>query len=385
MQALPPRWSSRWSVVLALAVAVVGAGAGCGGGAGQAVAAKARLAPLVKVAPVEKRDVPVEVRAPIDLRPLAQVDVGSKTLGYLDAVLVDRGDRVMKGQLLAVVRPSDLPDQLSAARSALVQAQSMATLARTNLGRAEALAPEEVVSQQELQQTRARAAEAHAAEDAARSQIGALAARLGETKIVAPLTGVVVQRRLDPGALVGPPGGGAIVTVARVDVLRAFIAVNERDVSGVTLGLDAHVEVDALPGRSFGGKLVRIAPALDPSTRTLEAEVQIDNRSGALMPGMYGRGAIVVAVHRGSLVAPIGAIQLNERRAFLFVVEGDTARRRAVETAVDGGDWMEVRSGVREGERIVLAGIDGLADGMKVRVAAPVPDKAAPPPGSTGR
>src|SRR5215510_10454046 len=89
-----------------------------------------RPPPMVSVAKVEARDVAVEVRAPVDLRPLAQADVGSKTLGYLDAVLVDRGDRVKRGQVLALVRPSDLPDQLAAARGQLAQAQSQSALAR---------------------------------------------------------------------------------------------------------------------------------------------------------------------------------------------------------------------------------------------------------------
>src|SRR5262252_4889563 len=114
--------------------------------------APSRPPPLVSVARVEARVVPAEVRAPIDLRPLIQSDVGSKTLGYLDAVLVDRGDRVTRGQLLALVRPSDLPDQLAAARGTLAQTQSAAALARTNYDRAKQLAPEAVVSQQELQQ-----------------------------------------------------------------------------------------------------------------------------------------------------------------------------------------------------------------------------------------
>src|SRR5262245_12458232 len=98
--------------------------------------AAVRPPPLVSVAKIEARDVPLEVRAPVDLRPLAQAEVGSKTLGYLDAVLVDRGDRVKKGQVLALVRPSDLPDQLAAARGTLAQAQSATALARTNYDRA---------------------------------------------------------------------------------------------------------------------------------------------------------------------------------------------------------------------------------------------------------
>src|SRR5438477_13029378 len=103
---------------------------------GETAAARPRPAPLVVVQKVELRDVPVEVHAPVDLRPLEQADVGSKTLGYIDAVLVDRGDRVKKRQLVAVVRPSDLPDQLAAARGNLAQVEASAALARTNYQRA---------------------------------------------------------------------------------------------------------------------------------------------------------------------------------------------------------------------------------------------------------
>jgi RND family efflux transporter MFP subunit len=345
---------------------------------------KVRPAPLVVVATAARRDVPVQVHAPVDLRPLLQVDVGSKTLGVLDAVLVDRGDKVRKGQLLALVRPSDLPDQLTAARSSLAQAQSVAALARTDLDRAQALAPKAVVSQQELQQAAARLTQAQASEDTARAQIAVLAERLGETRISAPLGGVVVQRRLDPGALVGPPGGGVIVTVARVDVLRVFISVNEREVSGLALGQEAHVEVDALPGRTFNGRVVRLAPTLDPGTRTLDAEVQLDNRDGLLRPGMYGRGAIVLGIHAGALVVPVGAVQLSDRHAFAFVVDGDVARRREVRIGVDEGDWLEVTDGVGPGDRVVTAGIDMLADGMKIRISNPAAGGTADAGGGPG-
>jgi len=347
-----------------------------------------RPPPLVSVAKIEARDVPVEVRAPVDLRPLMQAEVGSKTLGYLDAVLVDRGDRVKKGQVLALVRPSDLPDQLAAARGTLAQAQSSAALARTNAERAKALAPQAVVSQQELQQAESQLTSAEAAEQAAQAQISALAVRLGETRIASPLTGVVAQRRLDPGTLVGPPGGGAILSVARVDVLRVFITVNEHDLAGVAVGRDAHVELDGLPGRSWRGKVVRLAPQLDPGTRTLDAEVQLDNASGELRPGMYGRGSIVVDVHRDAAVLPVAAVVFTDGKGYAFVLDGDVVRRRAVAIGVDGGDWLEARAGVRAGDEVVTAGAEGLADGMKIRpsrskdplsAGKPVSSQAPPP------
>jgi len=347
-----------------------------------------RPPPLVSVAKIEARDVPVEVRAPVDLRPLMQAEVGSKTLGYLDAVLVDRGDRVKKGQVLALVRPSDLPDQLAAARGTLAQAQSSAALSRTNAERAKALAPQAVVSQQELQQAESQLTSAEAAEQAAQAQISALAVRLGETRIASPLTGVVAQRRLDPGTLVGPPGGGAILSVARVDVLRVFITVNEHDLAGVAVGRDAHVELDGLPGRSWRGKVVRLAPQLDPGTRTLDAEVQLDNASGELRPGMYGRGSIVVDVHRDAAVLPVAAVVFTDGKGYAFVLDGDVVRRRAVAIGVDGGDWLEARAGVRAGDEVVTAGAEGLADGTKIRpsrskdplsAGKPVSSQAPPP------
>ena len=336
-----------------------------------------RPAPLVSVAALEKRDVDIEVHAPVDLRPLFQADVGSKTLGYLDAVLVDRGDKVKRGQLVALIRPSDLPDQLAASKGALAQAQASLGLARTNHDRIAQLAPTGVVSQQELQQSEASLATATAQEAAARAQLGVFAIRLGETRIESPLDGFVVQRRLDPGALVGPPGGGAIITVARTDVLRVFISVNEKVSSKVSLGQQAVVTVDALEGRSFYGTVVRLAPFFDPTTRTLDAEVQLPNKDGLLRPGMYGRGAIILDRHAGATVLPAAAMQVSDNQRYVFVLEGNRVHRKPVETGYDAGEWLEVMKGVNSGQEVIIAGADGLSEGSVVRVSRQPPSKPA--------
>ncbi len=289
-------------------------------------AVRTRPPPLVAVLRVTVRDVEETARAPVDLRPLFQAEIGAKTLGYLDAVLVDRGDRVRKGQLVALVRPSDLPDQLAAARSADEQAKAAVALAPANLDRARALAPAGRVSKQELQQAETALASAEATEAGARSQVGALAVKLGETRITSPLDGVVSSRRLDPGALVGPSSNtGPILTVDQIDVLRLFVSVNEGEVSRLKLGQFAHVEIDAMPGRRFEGRVVRLAPSLDPSTRTLDAEVQLPNRNGAKV------------------------------------------RRREVRIGVDGETWLEIVGGLQPEEEVVIAGLEGLSDGSPVR------------------
>ena len=167
---------------------------------------------------------------------------------------------------------------------------------------------------------------------------------MGETRITSPIEGSIAARRLDPGALVGPPGGGAIVTVVRTDRLRVFISLNEYDASGVGLGKDAHVELDAMPGRTFPGKVVRLAPSFDPLTRTLEAEVQLPNPLGELRPGMYGRGSIVLEIRPKRPVVSVNAVQISSGKKYVFVLHDTKVERRTIETGADGlSDGTTVR------------------------------------------
>lgn len=342
---------------------------GCGNP--PAAARRERPPPLVRTLRVTPRALPVELGGPVDLRPLAQADIGAKTAGYLDAVLVDRGDRVHRGQLLALVRPSDLPDQLGAARGTLSQVRSSVVLAEASVARARSLAPSGVVSQQELQAAEATLATAHAAEESARAQIAALGTRLSEMRITSPMDGVVLSRRLDPGALVGPQGSGAILTVARTDVLRAFVSVAERDSAQLSTGAEARVVVDARPDASFHGTVARIAPSFDPVTRMLEAEVHLPNAGGLLRPGMFGRASIRVGTHPDAITVPPECIRQSSGTSSVFRVRDGRAQRVTVTTGIDGGDWIEITQGLAAGDEIIVAGADGLSDAAPVRVAPP--------------
>jgi RND family efflux transporter MFP subunit len=339
-----------------------------------------RPPPLVLVSKPTLGDVPVEVRAPVDLRPREQADLLSKQIGYLSAVLVDRGDVVKKGQLLALVRPSELPEQLQAARGQLQQAEAALEQAKLNRARIGALAPAGVVSTQELQQSSTSLVQAEAQEAAARAQLQAIAVRLGETKIESPLDGVVLLRRFDAGALVGPQNG-AIMTVGRVDILRVFVAVREQESAQVAVDQRVVVEVDARPGDKWTGSVVRLSPGFDPLTRTLEAEVHLNNADGRLRPGMYGRARIQVGLHKQSLTVPESAVQLSNSQRYVFVIADGKALRRPVTIGVDGGTVLEILSGLKADELIVVAGTDALADGSPVRTqvgTAPWQSAASP-------
>jgi multidrug efflux pump subunit AcrA (membrane-fusion protein) len=183
---------------------------------------KGRPPPLVTTARVEVRDVPVEAKAPVDFRPVQQTDVGSKVLGYLDAVLVDVGDPVKKGQLLALVNPGDVAGQVSTVKGNLAQADAAIVLAKANYERAKQLHPSGIVSNAELDQARAAHDAALANRQALEGTLATAGARLGDTRILAPMDGFVYKRRLDPGALVGSAANPVILSVVRTDVLRVF-------------------------------------------------------------------------------------------------------------------------------------------------------------------
>jgi len=201
----------------------------------------------------------------------------------------------------------------------------------------------------------------------ARANVSALATRLGETRIESPLDGWVSLRRLDPGALVGPTAGsGAILSVERVDVLRAFVRVNEQEGPSLRVGQEARLELEAVPGKAYFGKVVRIAPGFDPAARTLDAEVQLGN-PGELRTGMYGRCHIVTGLRPAAVVVPALAVQISNDRKYVFVLRGEKVARVEVELGVDGGEWLEVRKGLSPGDEIVTAGADVLSDGVAVR------------------
>jgi RND family efflux transporter MFP subunit len=330
-------------------------------------ASEAATAPQVVVREIEVRDVDVEINSPIELRAVAEVEVGSKIAGYLETVLVDRGDRVTRGQLLATVRPSDQTAALMGARGSLMEAQAKSMLAKQMADRATKVHGFGGMSTQELEQATSGYRVARAQEAAAAAEVAGHTMKLEESKIVAPLDGVVTERRLHPGALVGQSATTPIVSVARTDVLRAIITVSERDAPRVRVGQTGRVDLDALPGVVINGRVARVSPTLDSATRTCQVELWISNFGGKLMPGLYGRGTIIVDRHAQALVVPSTAIRVSNNLSWILVVRSNKIERREVTIGEDRGSWLEITKGVAPREEIVIAGADGISDGSAVQ------------------
>ena len=248
-----------------------------------------------------------------ELAPLASVDVMSRVSGRLRGVLVERGDPVRMGQLLAVVEDDDLLRQIRRAEASI--AVSRASVSRevatyenleVQVERYRKLHEESLISIQELQDLESRLRVSAAQVELARAQVDQAEASLGElklqqeqTKVFSPLDGFVSTRFLYPGALVSP--SVAIVRVIDVSRVKTLVPVTEGILSEVHVGLQADVKVDAFPSRQYRGQITRISPFLDPETRTADVEIEIDNPSEELKPGMFARVSIEARKPKPSL------------------------------------------------------------------------------------
>lgn len=340
------------------------------------------------VALVQKRALSNTITLSGEFRPFQEVDVHAKVAGYIRVIHVDVGDHVHRGQVMAVLEVPELKAELQGtdaavrrsrdavrrAKGDLQRAQSLHDAAHLNFSRlneASATKPG-IIAQQELDDAMAKDKESEAqisADEAAFSEAQnqldvALAsekqytALADYTNIVAPFDGVVTKRYADTGALVQAGTSSStqampVVRVAETDVFRLTLPVPESAVPDVHLGSSVQVRVQALD-RAFEGKVARFADAVDPETRTMHTEVDVKN-TGRLVQGMYAEVSLVLAHRDGTLTVPIQAVVRNGSEATVLVVNAENRlEERRVELGLEGARWVEVVSGLKENDRVLI-------------------------------
>jgi RND family efflux transporter MFP subunit len=324
--------------------------------------------------------------------PLMEAGLYARTTGYLKRRLVDIGDHVKEGQLLAEISAPDIDDQLAQAKANLDQAKANLPLAQANaelagitLNRDERAGPNLGVTLQQLDIDRATVSTTAAQVQATQASIEvnqALVQRYtdlqGFQKIVAPFPGVITARNVDPGDLItadSPSTSKEMFHVMRTDTLRVFVNVPQVFATGIKVGQDAVVFRREDPTKQFKGKVTRTADALDPNTRTLLTQVDVPNPQDVLRAGMYLQVKFVFDRQILPVLIPAAAVVTRSEGPMLAVLDDQQiVRYRKVQLGRDFGSEIQILAGLSASETVVVHPGDDLPEGTAVE-PVPLPTK----------
>lgn len=298
------------------------------------------------------------------LAPIRTVGVNAQLGGALLSVRVEEGDFVGVGQVLAEVDSRELRAQVRSAEASLALAKSTAE-------RSDVLFKDKVVTAAEHERDQA-------ALSATQATLDALRTRLGYASVRAPTGGVITDKRAEAGDVV--QAQARLFTIADVSTLVVRVQVSELDITGIAEGQATGVTIDAFGSSRFQGRIRRIFPAADSTTRMVPVEVAL---SGAavrrLKPGYLARVTLRLGERPGVLVTPVSSLVGARDARAVYVIRDGKAERRQVRIGQASGDLVEVLEGVSVGDSVVVAGAEQLRDGVAVRIVAPIGDASRSP------
>ena len=313
---------------------------------------------------------------PGTLQGAQQAPIAARATGYLKRWTRDIGASVEKGELLAEIESPEIDQQLSQAIAARQQTAASLALARSTTERWEALRKRDVVSQQELDEKRSAAAQASANLAAADANVERLRQMQGFTRVTAPFSGVITRRAVDTGDLIDS-GGKTLFVLTQMDPLRVYINVPQSYAQLVKPGQKVVVTQAELRGKTFSGEVARTAGSIDSASRTMQVEVRLANRDGALMPGALVQVALPLPAGTG-LTAPTNVLLFRGEGTRVAVVDAQgKVQLRPVTLGRNFGEAIEIVDGIGPRDRLVLNPSDSLADGDAVAVNAAADDAAA--------
>jgi membrane fusion protein (multidrug efflux system) len=287
-----------------------------------------------------------------------QASIFARVGGYLEKIPVDIGDSVKRGQVLAVINYQDLENQYQ-------QANASFEYASIQYERAKKLIQKQLIAQNDLDMAKTNYDVAEATKNLA-------ALNLSYAVIRAPFSGYIATRYVDPGTLI--PGSTQMVpatpllVLVDINTVKIMINIPEHSVAEIHVGMPVTTLTDAYPEKVFNGRITRIAPALDPVTRTMAAEVDIANPGHLLKPGMFSKVNIVSEMHKDILAVPVSCVLTTDDHKSIYIVSQGIAKLVSIEEGIQAEGMVEVTSGVSISDDIVVQGEDTLHDGEKVEV-----------------
>ena len=305
-----------------------------------------------------------------------EAPIYARTSGYLKAWHTDIGTPVRKGQLLAEIDTPEVDQQLSQARADLATAQANYQLARTTDERWQGLLASQSVSKQDVDQRASDAVAKKAAVQSAAANVARLRDLESFKRVSAPFDGVVTQRNTDIGALInaGQSPGTALFRVADTHRLRIYVSVPQPYAAAVQPGLSAALVFAEHPGKRYPAKVAFTAQALDPNSRTLQVELQVENARGELFPGAYAEVHFNLTSRAPTLRVPVNTVLFRAQGLLVAAVGSDQrVHLKRITQGRDFGSSIEVLAGLDASDDVVLNPPDSITDGMLVRVVAGQP------------
>jgi membrane fusion protein (multidrug efflux system) len=337
------------------------------------------------LAPVISKPVSRTVDLPAEISPYLSVSLHAKVGGYVERVLVDRGSVVKEGELLLNLTAPEMDAQIAEAESRYqaaeadrLQAQAQLAAAQSTYERTQeaaktpgAIAGNDLIqAQKQVEAVQALVNSREKAGGAAQSAINALKVMQAYLKITAPFDGVITDRLVHPGALVGPPSDPSLLVMQQVSHLRVVVPVPEEDVGGIVRGASVDFTVPAYPRRVYAGKIARISEALDQKTRTMPVELDVMNRDGTLAPGMYPSVKWPVRSPGAELWVPRTSVVTTTERTFVIRDHDGHAEWVDVKKGVAEGDLVEVLGNLKAGDMVVRRANDELREGTALQSRA---------------
>jgi RND family efflux transporter MFP subunit len=313
-----------------------------------------------------------EIILPGNVQPFITSPIYSRTNGYLKKWYFDIGSHVKKGQLLAVIETPEVDQQLQQARSNLLTAKANLELASITKTRYEGLLKSHAVSQQDVDNAVGTYNANKAIVEADQAAVDQYTALVSFEKIYAPFDGVITARNTDIGDLINSGSNSNVKTdlfhMAQPGKLRVYVNVPEEYSQGIKVGMNGDLVLAEFPGRKFQGKLVRTADAINVTTRTLQVEIDVDNPTGTLLTGSYAEVHLAVPTQASTFIIPVNTLIFRSEGLHVGVVNDGKVVLTAVIAGHDFGNQIEVVSGVKAQDQIILNPPDSIVHGEPVQI-----------------
>ena len=363
-----PYVAAQWLLAAAVLVSAVSV-SGCAKKSEEEVASAEVPTITAEVGTVAKLDLveALTVRGSVVARPNQDVKIASLVAGRVDSMSVAEGDAVTAGQVVAEIDSRPLNDQRRQAAATLVQAKAALENARLNLNRTESLFQKGIAAGKEVEDARALKATAEASVEQGQAGVDLAERQLSRTKVVSPISGNVVKRLVAVGETVDGTGAQPLIEVANLDHVEIGANVPAEHLSRVHIGQPATITSDAYGDRTFSGQVIAIAPAVDPTTNTVFTRIGMANDERLLKVGLFAQVRIALSEKKGVLTVPPSAVSKGEDDVAVYVVDKDTATRTKVKLGLETPEAVEIISGVKEGQKVLVSAIHGL--GERARLA----------------